>query len=229
MMFEAAEVKKNTVSAKGQLEEAYRLQIYDKEMANIRILFVGNSITYHAPKADIGWNGSWGMAASCREKDYVHQTVTLLEKKYASVGYGVAQVADWEREFDQVEARQWKHPYVGLANFSADVVVIRLGENISNEKVDLPDIKRYIVEMIRFFSAHAKQVIVTDNFWRREKLDTILKNICKEYGYTFCRLSDLYEDKKTMALGQYEHEGVALHPSDYGMEQIAKRIAEAIR
>ncbi len=29
-----------------------------------RVLFLGNSITLHAPKRDIGWTANWGMAAS---------------------------------------------------------------------------------------------------------------------------------------------------------------------
>ena len=34
-----------------------------------KILFVGNSITSHGPKADIDWRGNWGMAATSLDKD----------------------------------------------------------------------------------------------------------------------------------------------------------------
>ena len=29
-----------------------------------RVLFLGNSITLHAPAPNIGWTGNWGMAAT---------------------------------------------------------------------------------------------------------------------------------------------------------------------
>lgn len=29
-----------------------------------KVLFLGNSITKHGPKADIDWSGNWGMAAT---------------------------------------------------------------------------------------------------------------------------------------------------------------------
>ena len=32
-----------------------------------KVLFLGNSITLHAPKPDIGWTGNWGMAVSAED------------------------------------------------------------------------------------------------------------------------------------------------------------------
>ena len=47
-------------------------------------------------------------------------------------------------------------------------------------------------------------------------------------GYTLVRLTDLGRENENKALGQFWHEGVALHPSDKGMERIAMRIVEKL-
>ena len=43
-----------------------------------KILFLGNSITRHGPSQAVGWSGDWGMAASAREKDFVHLVTSSL-------------------------------------------------------------------------------------------------------------------------------------------------------
>ena len=64
-----------------------------------KVLFLGNSITLHGPAPNIGWTGNWGMAASAREKDYVH----LLIDRISNAADGTPKVmnrniADFERQ-----------------------------------------------------------------------------------------------------------------------------------
>ena len=49
--------------------------------AQTKVLFLGNSITKHGPKADIDWSGNWGMAASVEANDYVHLVTKALTEK----------------------------------------------------------------------------------------------------------------------------------------------------
>ena len=93
-----------------------------------KILFLGNSITIHGPKPEIGWNGDWGMAASALDKDYVH----VLAARVAQAAGGKPKwmsrnIADFERG----------HPTYDIAAgmkdelaFKPDVVVVAIGENV---------------------------------------------------------------------------------------------------
>ena len=92
------EIEKNTVSAVRQVKDEHVVQIVDKG-AKLNVLFIGNSITRHAPKESIGWSGNWGMAASCEERDYVHVVVAGLEEKYGPVNFCTVCGADWERSY----------------------------------------------------------------------------------------------------------------------------------
>lgn len=62
------QLKKNNVDSTKQLAESKLIKIYNGQGQGIRVMFVGNSITLHGIKEDIGWLNEWGMAASAREK-----------------------------------------------------------------------------------------------------------------------------------------------------------------
>ena len=202
------------------------LQIFEAKEPALKIAFVGNSITYHGPREEVGWFHHWGMAASCEEKDYVHQAVALLRERFGGVSYAIVQSANWERTFREGDG--WQARYEKLKVFAPDVVCIRLGENILREELTKPDLKEYLRGMVHFFAEGCRQVIITDCFWRREALDNLWKELCEEEGYTFCKISDIYEDESMMALGQFEYKAVALHPSDKGMRAIAERIVDVV-
>lgn len=226
---EKTEVSKNamanTVDSKNQVSEY--VDIFENG-GSVRVLFIGNSITKHAPLESIGWSGNWGMAASCRENDYVHRTVAQLDKKFGKVDYCIAQLAQWERRYSEGEAVLNQY-YTAARDFSADIIIARIGENISREENEKICCKPYYDEMIKYFATNENaKIIITDNFWNIEVLNKIIKEVAEENGYPFCHLSDLELDERTMAKGLFEHAGVAAHPSDYGMQCISDRIMEKI-
>ena len=75
MGLKAEDLQANPVPAIGQ--NAQNQTAFDATKKGPRVLFVGNSITLHGPRPQIGWTNNWGMAATARDKDYVH----LLQKK----------------------------------------------------------------------------------------------------------------------------------------------------
>ena len=190
-----------------------------------RVLFVGNSITRHGVCPPIGWLNDWGMAASDISKDYVHRTSSILSEKYGPVSIGITNCGDWEREYWKDGILENHH---AARDFGADIVVIRIGENIDRSKLAQHDLAGRFEDMIRYFaSSPSAKVIVTDLFWHSEALDALIVGLCRKNGWTFVTIGDLGDKPEMKALGLFEHQGVANHPSDEGMEQIARRICDA--
>ncbi|MBR2466435.1 MAG: SGNH/GDSL hydrolase family protein [Clostridia bacterium] len=215
----------NTVCSRGQLEENQYVK-FCLRGGKKRVLFFGNSITRHAPKEDIGWSGDWGMAASSADKDYVHLVVKALDEKYGTVDFCIAQGAVWEGNYHNVDEVLEKH-FKSARDFGADIVIIRIGENIPTAEHERSSCKPSFEKVVAFLSWNAEQVIVTDLFWNSAK-NVVFKEVADEHGYTFVHLTDLEEDERTMAIGLFEHGGVAHHPGDFGMKCIADRITEKL-
>lgn len=220
-------IEENTVAATEQVSASERICVQHNGGA-LKVLFVGNSITKHAPKPDIGWYGNWGMAASYEEKDYVHVAVSMLRERFGEVDYMLINAADWERNYWDAQVLE---QYRAAREFEADVVVIRLGENTWSVRDRLGEIDYapHFDRMIRYFaSKETAKVIVTDLFWHKEVIDSVIRRVATENGYTLIGLNDLGDADENMAIGEYEHHGVSIHPNDTGMERIARRIVDAI-
>lgn len=225
-MLESKNASANTVKAVGQIDVNKFVSIFNRGGSK-KVLFFGNSITRHEPNAEIGWHGDWGMAASSIEKDYVHLVVSELDKKYGKVDYCIAQGAMWEWEYKRTEEVLAEY-YSAVKDFDADIIIIRIGENITAKKHLEIDCKPHFAKAMDFLvGKNAKKVIITDMFWY-SVYNHVFKEVCEEKGYTFCHLTDLEEDERTMALGLFEHKGVAGHPGDFGMQCIADRILAKI-
>lgn len=216
----------NTVSARNQLTDRNYVTVVCNDGVK-KVLFFGNSITRHSPKSEIGWEGDWGMAASSAEKDYVHLVVSELEKKYGSVDYCIASAGEWECEFWQEELLDGF--YSAARSFDADIVIVRVGENVKKQDYAKHDFEEMMEKAIHYLNKNADaRVVVTDPFWFNSDIRDALRNIAERNGYLFCPISDLSIDERNMAIGKFEHHGVSIHPGDLGMERIADRILKVL-
>lgn len=211
---------RNNVAATGQVPTGnYR---YFGSESGHRVLFAGNSITLHGPAPHLGWYGDWGMAASAREKDFVHLVAAELGDPYCCV----CNCADYERGFMNDSS-------IGVLDeareFGAETVVIRLGDNVEKSNAEKYDLKAAVVRMIKYVGEKAKRVIVTDLFWKCEEIDSAFREAAKECGVTFVSICDLGFIDEMKAVKEFEHKGVGLHPSDRGMAAIADRILAALK
>ena len=90
-----------------------------------KILFVGNSITSHGPKADIDWHGNWGMAATSLDKDYVHVvTKALATRQGTTPVIMIKNVADFERAHVGYDIAG---KITDAAAFKADLIILCIG------------------------------------------------------------------------------------------------------
>lgn len=187
------------------------------------VYFLGNSITLHSPNPEIGWYGNWGMAATSEENDYVHKIINKIKnesKDYFNISYGLRNISDWERNF-----------YIKLDTLEIneiDLLIIRLGENVNEEYAMNNNYYEALNNLIKRYKENNTQIIITDNYWPSVFKDGIQKKVAIDNNYFFVQINDLYSNAENSAFGQFEHSGVAGHPSDIGMENIALRLFECI-
>ncbi|MBQ8725991.1 MAG: SGNH/GDSL hydrolase family protein [Clostridia bacterium] len=221
-------IEKNDVSAENQVKKEHYIERFFRGGA-VNVLFIGNSITRHEPNKEIGWDNDWGMAASAKGKDYVHVAVGLLDERFGKVNYCMANCGGWEVNYFNAEMlSEWSE----ARDFSADIVVIRLGENMwqAHDKFAEYPVAPFFKKMVEYFTVNPKsQVIITGLFWDNQELENVISGVAGELNATFVPLNDLGSNDENMAIGQFWHNGVAIHPNDLGMSRIAQRIVKAIK
>ena len=210
-------VKENTVSAENQMVNSSNLSFLGNPNAPIKILVLGNSITRHGPKADIGWEGDWGMAASAPDKDYVHLLYKMCTAAGQDVYMRIRQSAHWERNFLD---KNCLSAYADDRDFGADLIIFRLGDNVAEENA--PYFQDALNAFMTYLGAKPGKVIFSTCWWDRPELDEPIRQVAKDMG---CPCAEtLCADPSMKAYGKFQHSGVAAHPGDSGMEMIAQKI-----
>lgn len=193
-----------------------------------QILILGNSITIHPPSPAIGWYGNWGMAASSKDKDFVHLIGTALGSRIDPVN-----LSEWEAlgiNYDLAKLNQYftKQP---------DLIIIRLGENIRNH-ANLKQAFKNLIAYVKKQNPNAK-LIITGRFWKNVEIENILSQCATEDHIAFVNLDQLEIGENVSFLGAsiigedglphpVTDQGIANHPGDLGMRRIADCILAEI-
>lgn len=196
-----------------------------------KVLFLGNSITKHGPKADIDWSGNWGMAASAEAKDYVHVfTKALSEKQGSTPEILVKNIADFERAH---QGYDFAAKLQEAIDFQADLIVLAIGENVAALKTaeEKTKLQEAVTKLLTTLKGDRKPVILVRScFWANAAKDEALRGACEAVKGIFADLSTLSADKSLYgrAEREFKHAGVANHPGDKGMAAIAEALMKAL-
>ena len=218
-------------AAGGAEQEGGHKEVRMGGMRCSRILFLGNSITRHPPKADIGWSDDWGMAASAEGKDYVHLLVDRIAAAAGAKPEAMVQnIAGFERDYAAFDTAPLLKKF---AEFKPDVVVLAIGENVP--KLDTEEKKaRFKAVVAGLLAGIAKDarpaLFVRSSFWSEPVRDGILAEVCKDAGGVFVDISAQGRIEANFARSErkFQNDGVANHPGDRGMQAIADAIWQAM-
>ena len=220
-------MKKNTVDSRGQLGQNPNIRFDNSDGGGLRVMFLGNSITLHGVRPEVGWFCEWGMAASCEENDYVHLLKSAVREHHPDASFCICQAADWETVYQR--GSEQLENYSEARDFGADIIVMRLIENCPGKDFDADAFKRELHALLSYLDPMKKaQIILTTGFWRHPG-DNAIISYGEEHGLPVVALGDLGDDDSMKAIGLFEHGGVANHPGDLGMQRIAERIFEVMK
>jgi hypothetical protein len=218
------------VSSEPPLAKATDLRVGTQSVN--RILFLGNSITLHGPAPEIGWTGNWGMAASSEDKDYVHILYNRITQATAGKPkIRVKNIANFERRLTDYNLQEELKQVLA---FNADVIVIAVGENIASPTTDeaKAQFESAFANLFAKLKKHGQPTLfVRSQFWQDTQKDGLMKRACESAGGVFIDISKLGSNAANFARAerQIEHAGVAGHPGDQGMVELANALWNAIK
>lgn len=202
-----------------------KVSVFETEGADgIKILFVGNSITRHSPKPEVGWFNNCGMAASSIEKDYVHLLMDKIRTFDKSASFQIAQVSGYENTFlnQPNDLSKWQMS----ADYKADIIIMFFGANVpktyDTDQNPAITFEEAYEKLRNFFAGNPNAVVFhSQGFYIRPKLEEEKKAVAEKYGDEYISLEHIIHREETH--GEFNH------PSDLGMSEISDTFWEHIK
>lgn len=213
-----------TISVSGQQDN--KTAYYGMNM-----FMLGNSILQHGKAESIGWYGNWGMAASAEELDYAHRLQYYLSDKYGEVEFKKCNFAEFERAIatttDFTSYFNWIKSIMDGMSSTPEIITIQMGENVTIDNRNT--YKAAVIQLVKFLRENVPDanIVVCTPFWGGAGKVDGMKDAAEELGVRVAYLHTL-NTNENMAIGKFEHNGVARHPGDTGMDNIAKLIYDEL-
>lgn len=162
------------------------------------------------------------MAASAREKDFVHLLAQKFKASHLSSTLDFKNISDFENSF-------WKYKLDNLDTFTAekyDLLILRIGENVSIDSLAKHDFKIAYRKLIENFQVRNPKIkiLCVPSFWDQPQVEELIIQVANEKNIPTTMLKSLSYEITNTAWGLFSNFGVATHPSDKGMQGIADRI-----
>lgn len=188
------------------------------------VLILGNSITKHAPIPQVGWYGNWGMAASVQSKDFSHIIGTALKSQMTPVN-----LSDFEMSHTVFDLKNLEKYFVQ----TPDLIIVKLGENVL-QTTDFDKSFKKFISYIKEKAPHAK-IVIAGTFWQNDTVNKVLVAESQLRKIPFVKLQQLDIQINKSFIGEdvisadglkykITDQGVANHPGDVGMKNIADLI-----
>lgn len=194
----------------------------------VRILIIGNSITYHQKTDSVGWKLNNGMAASSLKNDYAHLLLKKIHtKKKVNIKFMIVNLGDFEKSYRSFDIKKIDK----LKSFNPDIAIFQFGENVEREIKKIRDFESYYEKLVRNFAD--SQIIITTSFSpSREKNELSQKVALSTNSYlvdlSHLALLDELNYAKNEKDHPYEHPAIGYHPGNFGMSNIAMAIFTAV-
>jgi hypothetical protein len=223
------------IKIKKQARQIAVLQGHDSSKSSnaFHYLAIGNSITLHG-KCNYWWN-EIGMAASTPDKDYFHLVTTHLKHTHKKVKADAYNFFVWETTaHDRTQTIGNVRP---LLSADLDLITVQLSENASDLTTFSEDLTELLTHLRQ--ACPKAKIVLVDDFWNDEK-SALKQAVAEQLAIPFASLSHIrgkaefqcglnttvYGDDHT--LHTVEHNGVAAHPGDTGMQAIAQSIIDLL-
>ena len=219
----------NQIDAETQVSFPYYFDGTPKEKATYRVMFIGNSITIHEPKEEIGWTKKCGMAASDIDHDYVHLVYRYFLTKHPKTSICVFNGGQWELDF--TNKNKLKPIINSVKRYKPDIVIVRIGENFNKDYIK-QGIDPYIgfSNLVKGIKKTSENIYITSLFWKHDLIDEAIARVALDEFAIYVKINDLGSQRRYLAYDQYKNDAIYCgHPGDLGMERIAKRIIKKIK